>query len=157
MSNRFANQTINGVFDEMKIQLVETNQQLQDALTVREQVFIEEQNFAPEVENDQYDFVAKHIVIYEHEQPIATGRVHVVENTAKLERISVLKPYRGQGIGKMVLEALEKVAQMDGLLKATLDAQTHAQSFYEKLGYYAVSDIFEEHGIPHLVMVKDFT
>ncbi len=140
----------------MKVQLVETEEQMQDALSVRDQVFVKEQKFAPEVEYDMYDSIADHIVIYVQGKAVATGRIRNLENTAKLERIAVLRDYRGKGIGRMVIDALEEVAQTKGFIKVKLESQAHAQSFYEKLGYHAVSDVFEEHGVPHLVMIKEF-
>ena len=36
-----------------------------------------------------------------------------------------------------------------------LNAQKHAQGFYEKLGFLTVSDDFLEEGIPHVAMRLD--
>lgn len=36
----------------------------------------------------------------------------------------------------------------------TMHAQTHAVAFYERLGWSAQGDVFDEAGIPHVVMLR---
>lgn len=129
-------------------------QEMELAFGIRKKVFVEEQGVAEEVELDEHDKYADHVLVYSMETPVATGRVRNVEGVAKLERICVLQTHRKYGIGKAVVEALESIARERGFAKAKLNSQTHAESFYQKLGYTAVSDIFMEEGIPHLTMIK---
>jgi predicted GNAT family N-acyltransferase len=52
------------------------------------------------------------------------------------------------------MNALEALAKEEALPKLKLHAQTHAEPFYNKLGYETTSDVFMEADIPHVVMIK---
>jgi len=129
--------------------------ELHAAFNIRIAVFVEEQGVALEVELDEHDAYADHVLVYFDNQPVATGRVRIVNDTAKLERICVMPSHRKYGIGKAVVQALEEIAKEKGLRKAKLHGQTQAMPFYEKLGYISASDEFMEEGIPHKLMIKD--
>ncbi|UOY92183.1 GNAT family N-acetyltransferase [Ectobacillus sp. JY-23] len=138
----------------MNVQFVTTEQQLQDAFTVRKLVFVEEQGVSAEEEYDVYDEIAKHVVLYDENTPIGAGRMREVEDVGKLERICVLSSYRGKGAGRLIMDALEELAAAQQLHKVKLHAQTQAEAFYQRLGYQTISDVFMEADIPHVVMVK---
>lgn len=59
------------------------------------------------------------------------------------------------GYGKRVMEAIEQMAVEDDFSLAILDAQCHAESFYQQLGYLR-EDIepFFDAGILHVRMRK---
>ncbi|MEH7416999.1 GNAT family N-acetyltransferase [Neobacillus drentensis] len=130
------------------------------AFHIRKKVFVEEQGVQLEDEFDEYDTLAghcEHILVYYNEQPVGTGRIRVVDGLGKLERICILKPYRKFGLGKMIIKALEEIAEEMGVSQVKLHGQTQAEGFYQKLGYLTSSNIFMEDGIPHILMVKDLT
>jgi len=127
----------------------------EDALHVRRLVFIEEQNVPEEEEIDEFEQESLHFVLYDDEKPVAAGRLRFIdEGVGKIERICVLPSYRGRGAGRMMMKAIEQHAKTTGASKVKLNAQTHAEPFYQKLGYETVSDIFMDAGIPHVAMVK---
>ena len=72
----------------------------QDAKFIREQVFIIEQNISEQDEWDDQDLISQHFVVYDNDQPIATARL--LKNNS-VGRVAVLKPYRGQGIGHLIM------------------------------------------------------
>jgi len=72
---------------------------VQRAFTVRSIVFIGEQRCPYREEFDGLDADALHILGEEDGEPIAAGRIRSVEGSAKLERIAVLAPARGRGLG----------------------------------------------------------
>ena len=80
---------------------VTTQEQLEAGLNIRKTVFVEEQNVPVEEEIDQYDVLspdAHHILIQDGQEMVATGRlIYYKKDTAKLQRIAVLKPYRVNG------------------------------------------------------------
>jgi predicted GNAT family N-acyltransferase len=126
-----------------------------DALLVRRIVFIEEQHVSEEEEIDEFEQEATHFVLYDDGKPIGAGRFRIVDHgLGKIERICVLPQYRGRGAGKLIMKTIERFAKQQGVPKVKLNAQTHAESFYQKLGYKTVSDVFMEAGIPHVTMVK---
>lgn len=139
----------------MKIKLITTKQELEKAFEIRKKVFVEEQKVSIEEEFDKYETSCEHILAFNTNQAIATARLRVVDNIAKLERICVLPLYRKEGIGKKLIKALEEIALNKQLKKAKLHAQTKAQSFYEKLGYKVVDKPFVEAGIEHILMIKE--
>ncbi len=49
---------------------------------------------------------------------------------------------------------LENIARKKEVSKAILHGQTHAENFYNKLGYQRKSEMFMEKGIPHFLMEK---
>ncbi|MGM0882827.1 MAG: GNAT family N-acetyltransferase [Bacillota bacterium] len=141
----------------MQIKRVTTEEQLEDAFSVRKTVFVKEQGVADEVELDEYEDISDHVVIYDENKPVGTGRVRIVEDTAKLERICVLASHRKHHLGKAIMNELEAIAIEKGLTKAKLHGQVQAAAFYEKLGYETASDVFMEENIPHVKMVKDLS
>jgi predicted GNAT family N-acyltransferase len=127
------------------------------AFTIRKEVFVEEQGVPSEDEFDEFDKLnedSEHILVYYNERPVGTGRVRWIDGFGKLERICILEPYRKLGLGKVILNALEGIAKEKEVLKVKLHAQTHAEGFYEKLGYQTSSSTFMEDGIPHILMMK---
>ncbi len=140
----------------LQAQIVQTDEQLRDAFSVRKQVFVEEQHVSAEEEYDQFEEVATHVVIYDEDVPIGAGRLRIVDEIGKMERICVLASHRKKGVGKIIMNSLEAYAKEKSLPKLKLHAQTHAEVFYKMLGYETVSDVFMEADIPHVVMIKEF-
>lgn len=138
----------------MNLVIASNEKHLEDAISVRRIVFIDEQNVPEEEEIDQYEEEATHVVLYEADQPIGAGRFRVVDGFGKVERICVLADYRGTGAGKAIMEGIEKLASGHDVSKLKLNAQTHAENFYKKLGYETVSEEFLDAGIPHVTMIK---
>lgn len=139
----------------MNIQIVETDKQLEQAYHVRMVVFVEEQKVPPEEELDAFDQEAIHFVGYQKNMPIAAARLRFIEGYGKLERICILKPFRGKSFGKQLMQEMEKVIYNKGYLEARLNAQTQAEQFYMRLGYRTISSEFLDAGIPHVTMIKE--
>ncbi|MGI6677784.1 MAG: GNAT family N-acetyltransferase [Dehalobacterium sp.] len=127
------------------------------ALQIRTEVFVKEQGVPLEVEIDEFDKLnggAAHVLIYQNDQAVGTGRILFMEEYGKLGRICILPSFRKFGLGKEIVKALEDIALEYGLEQVCLHGQTQAEGFYRKLGYQTVSDEFLEEGIPHVLMVK---
>lgn len=123
------------------------------AHTVRRRVFIEEQDVAEEIEMDGNDDTATHVVLTDDGESVATARLRFPDDTtAKIERVAVVPALRGEGLGRRVMDAAESVATERGATVAVLHAQLRVREFYERLGYEAVGEEFEEAGIPHVEM-----
>jgi predicted GNAT family N-acyltransferase len=121
----------------------------QDAKLIRTQVFICEQGITEADEWDDQDLISQHFVIYDQDQPIATARL--LENNS-VGRVAVLKAYRGQGLGQMIMLEIISYAQKQRRSVLTLSSQVHAISFYEKLGFTVQGNSYDECGIPHIEM-----
>ncbi|MEK4245648.1 GNAT family N-acetyltransferase [Psychrobacillus sp. FSL K6-2684] len=144
----------------MKSNKITSQEDLKKAFAIREEVFVKEQGVPLEDEFDQFDTLAgdcQHILVLIDNVAVGTGRLRVVDEFGKLERICILPPYRKLGLGKVIVKALEDVAKELKVSKVKLHGQSHAEGFYTGLGYKTTSDIFMEDGIPHILMTKEFT
>lgn len=142
----------------LTIRIVQSAKELEDAYHVRRDVFVMEQKVPVTIEMDDHDRIALHFVGYAEQRPVSAGRMRFIDNYGKLERISVMKPFRGKGYGKQLIQEMEKVAKEKGYTQTKLNAQTHAEEFYRNLGYQTISkEPFMDAGIPHLTMIKDLT
>ncbi len=119
--------------------------------SIREAVFVREQKVPVELEWDGSDARCAHVIAYvEDGQAVATGRLLP---DGHIGRIAVLKAWRRHGIGSRVLQTLIDTAKANGIATCALNAQTHALSFYERHGFVAQGEEFDEAGIPHRHMV----
>jgi predicted GNAT family N-acyltransferase len=140
----------------LNVIIAETDQQLEDGFHVRREVFIKEQHVPEEEEIDGYEEEATHFVLYDDQaQPVGAGRLRTIStDVGKIERICIMKQARDTGAGKLLMESIESFAHKVGVHKLKLNAQTHAEGFYERLGFKTVSERFFDAGIPHVTMVK---
>lgn len=132
-----------------RVQSGHWNKLEQEAKFIRKQVFIIEQNIPEEEEWDDQDMISDHFVVYDQDQPIATARL--LQNNS-VGRVAVLKAYRGQGIGRMIMLEIIRQAHQQDRKFLHLSSQVHAISFYEKLGFSIQGDAYDECGIPHIKM-----
>lgn len=73
----------------------------------------------------------------------------------RLMQVAVDTVYRGEGVGRELVKYAEKRAKEAGYSQIVMHAMLSVVGFYEKLGYHAEVDIFDEQGITFLKMVKD--
>jgi predicted GNAT family N-acyltransferase len=117
---------------------------------VRHAVFVEEQHVPEDLEWDEADERAYHVLAFDDEGvAIGTGRLRL---DGQIGRMAVAREWRGRGVGGAILAALLELARKEGCTVVRLHAQTHALDFYKKYGFTAVGDEFDEAGIPHRAM-----
>lgn len=117
---------------------------------VRRAVFIEEQNVPEELEWDEADDCAYHVLATGVEgNAIGTGRL---KPDGQIGRMAVAKEWRSRGVGAAILQTLLELARKEGCSAVRLHAQSHALRFYARFGFVAVGDEFDEAGIPHRAM-----
>lgn len=119
------------------------------ATPIRFKVFVDEQRVPAEEELDELDAVSLHAVITLDGEPIATGRLCP---DGRIGRMAVLKEFRGEGFGGLLLSALIEAARDQGHQEVFLHAQCQALGFYESLGFVAKGPVFSEAGIDHRLM-----
>ncbi|MBE8596708.1 GNAT family N-acetyltransferase [Xenorhabdus sp. BG5] len=126
---------------------------IQQAFAIRKQVFTDEQGFDAEIDIDEYDDIALHVVVFDGEKPIGVLRgIQKDNNILKVGRVAVLRHYRGQGIGRKVMEFIKDFGRKNNIETIILSAQCHAQPFYESLGYQTQGEIYLEEGAEHIFM-----
>ena len=117
---------------------------------IRRIVFIVGQSVPQEDEWDGRDEEAWHWLASDTEgRPIGTARLLP---EGQIGRMAVLEEYRQLGVGVCLLQAAVAKAREEGMTQVFLHAQTHALSFYERNGFVAEGDEFDESGIPHYMM-----
>ncbi|RQG98769.1 GNAT family N-acetyltransferase [Natrarchaeobius oligotrophus] len=137
------------------VRLVADETERADALAVRHEVFVEEQGVDADLEYDDHDGDAVHFVAYDGDEPVGAARLReLADDRGKVERVAVRNERRGEGIGRLLMDELERRAESLGLSTLVLHSQTHAAGFYDRLGYERHGPAFEEAGIPHVEMRK---
>lgn len=136
----------------------ETEAQKKKAFSIREEVFVVEQQVEASDEFDEYEEESHHFVaLDEHDEPIGSARWRFTEKGIKLERFTVKKVLRGQGLGaeivQAVLEDISKHAKPGTFLY--MHSQLAAVPLYAKFGFQKKGDQFDECGIMHYLMWKN--
>ena len=124
----------------------------QEAKDIRIKVFIKEQGF----ENvfDDIDQISSHIVVFDETKPVGTCRFFKENNHYTIGRVAVLKEYRNQHIGNLLLKSAEKeIKKLNGDL-IVVHAQVRVSPFYENQGYIQFGQIDDDEGVPHMWMKK---
>lgn len=80
-------------------------------------------------------------------RPLSTSRV-------QLRQMSVRPDRQSSGVGRFLIEYCETNLRERGFRAITLQARVTAVPFYEKLGYEAIGEIFEEVTLKHQEMTK---
>ena len=118
---------------------------------VRETVFVREQKVPLELEWDGLDDQCLHMLAEDRDgNPIGTGRLLP---DGHIGRMAVLREWRRRGVGSALLRALMEEGRKQGFETMILAAQIQAMPFYEKAGFVAEGDVFDDAGIPHRNMV----
>jgi predicted GNAT family N-acyltransferase len=129
---------------------------LRDALDLRRKVFVEEQGVPPELEVDDEDGAAVHLVAIIGERVVATLRITPMESADRIGRVAVQRELRHKGIGGRIVEHATRLILEKGERDAVLHAQVQTVDFYRRLGYREEGEIEMDAGIPHIWMRKKF-
>lgn len=121
-------------------------------LSIRHEVFVAEQGVPIELEEDDQDPLAFHLLARTPlGEPVATARLLP---DGHIGRMAVRARFRRQGVGSELLSRLIEHARRSGLRGVFLDAQCSAEPFYQTHGFLPEGAIFEDAGIPHRRMRK---
>lgn len=135
--------------------LVTNDGELKAAFAVRTQVFVDEQGISADLELDEHDSEALHMVVKDGDKVIGTARVlFLANNQAKLERMAILKPFRCKGIGRRIISFLSEELRNRQVEQVVLHAQYPVVAFYESCGFEKSGSPFWEAGIKHIKMQR---
>lgn len=135
-----------------------TNNELYAILRKRFTVFIMEQGVIGE-DLDDYDQKALHLYgVDEKGQVVAYTRIFgpgVKYAQAAFGRVLTAKEVRGAGIGKELMRrTLVVIEERFGKVPVKISAQAYLLKFYNELGFKQVSEVYDDHGLEHIDMVK---
>jgi predicted GNAT family N-acyltransferase len=122
---------------------------------VRGIVFLDEQRVSYREEMDEHEHAAIHILGEIDGEPVAAGRIRFLDAFAKLERLAVRKPYRGNGYGDQLMRFAMEVARDRGFSKFRLNAQVAVRDFYARHGFQVCGENFMEANIEHCPMIRE--
>lgn len=121
-------------------------------LAIRETVFVDEQGVDPKLEYDGLDDDCLHYLAFAEGKAVGTARVRLLDDKIKIQRVAVLVPMRGTGLGAALMRAIMDDLARDPAAEGRfffLSSQVQAIPFYEKLGYEVCSEEYPDAGIPH--------
>jgi predicted GNAT family N-acyltransferase len=139
--------------ETLKVEQVSWRNEKSKLRHIRTTVFVEEQQVPEELEWDEYDEKCIHVLASINNEFVATGRLL---ETGQIGRMAVLKPNRKQGVGSKILEKLLLIAESSGLETVFLNSQVDAIGFYNRFGFKEEGGVFDDAGIPHKRMTKQF-
>ncbi len=140
--------------------------QMEAMFALRQQVFIIEQD-CPYPDIDGKDQQAYHLLAWSeghsdkpsNKRLIATLRVfesyHQYQNMASIGRICTHQSVRKDGVGRLLVsKAIEFIEESYPGKGIQIGAQFYLKKFYQGLGFEQISDIYDEDGIDHVLMLR---
>lgn len=132
--------------------VITTPEDLNKAYQLRTEVFVREQHVPIELEMDELDKVATHVLCVENQEVVGCGRIILDGSIAWIGRVAVKKSFRKLGIGRQLMVYMMKLAIEKGATIISLHAQLQVVDFYQKLGFYSHGKTFMDAGIEHIEM-----
>ena len=118
--------------ERFEVSMVRTLDEYQKAMAIRALTYLGEQDCPYDEEYDGNDLCASHVLAYLNGQPIATLRLRWFSGFGKIERVSVLPPYRGSGVVKVMLAAAMEVSARKGYRRMLAQIQTRLWPLWSK-------------------------
>lgn len=138
---------------KVTVKRVTGDAELARAYAIRIRVFVTEQGVPREIELDEDDRRAIHLLAMVGDRAVGTARVVLHHGAAKIGRMAVLKSYRRRGIGAKLLGRALTAARRLKPRRIYLHAQVAVSAFYQRMNFHPVGGIFDEAGIPHVKMI----
>ena len=151
----------------MRIQQVDSLAGIARVHALRWQVFVDEQGVLPAEEldgRDELDSSVHLIAVDDDGLDVGTARLLTDDDepgVVRVTRVAVLQRVRGQGVGRLLMAELERIAYaehaIDGRVRVELSAQETALPFYAALGYRIGTERYLDARMWHRDAVKVLT
>ena len=123
------------------------------ACALRREVFVIEQQIPEAEEFDAQDLTARHLVALSEGRVAGTLRLIAEAEMVRIGRVAVAQGFRGRGIAAAMMRFAMAQEAAAGRTRFRLDAQVDKVGFYERLGFVAHGEPFDDgSGIMHLAM-----
>ncbi len=160
-SKHFTDTKIHGMSMKVNFYLKDfnhlTKQELYELLTLRQIVFVVEQN-CPYLDNDGLDKDGLHL-LGKSESNVLVAYVRILPPGLKYpEAVAITRvvndpSVRGKGIGREIMRyAVKTVGDNYPGKDIRISAQYYLKSFYESFGFQVEGETYLEDGIPHIQM-----
>ncbi|WRT63123.1 uncharacterized protein IL334_000026 [Kwoniella shivajii] len=142
------------------VRVAETSEDIQRCMNIRKEVFIYEQGYDIRIETNEDDAESTHFLLLLGDNQ-AIGTVRVINSNGQLGRFAILKPYRGLGLGRPMIQAVHDYVQSEGGKEVWCQSQAgdptnggvDATGFYRRLGYVNRGGRYMKEGTEHQDMV----
>lgn len=132
--------------------------ELYDALQLRSEVFVVEQNCVF-LDPDGKDQCSWHLLGYADNRLVAYTRLvppGAVYAQVSIGRVVTSPSFRKFGAGKELMhQSIEAVYKIFGKQPIKIGAQLYLKDFYQSFGFEQKSDVYLEDGIEHIYMIKN--
>ena len=95
----------------LEFKFVKTQNELESALDIRRNVFINEMGVPESIELDELDTLGspcEHVLVLYNSKPVGTARCNLISDSElKIQRFCFLPQHRKNGFGKRLLEFIE--------------------------------------------------
>ncbi|HEY4944342.1 MAG TPA: GNAT family N-acetyltransferase [Rhizomicrobium sp.] len=125
----------------LKVVVAHTSLEVEHARAIRAAVFMAEQNCPFAEEFDGNDHTATHLVGYMEGEPAATLRLRYFGTFVKIERLAVLKRFRGHSVADEIVNAALEFCGRKGFRKGYGHPQLRLLSFWEQYGFRRIESV----------------
>ena len=126
----------------MKITIGNSSELISKAQTIRNQVFVLEQNIPQSLDLDGLDESSSHALATKEDTLLATARLTPDDyGNAVIARVAVVKEYRGSGIASKIVKALISHAREIDVNSIEIHAHEYLRAYYEKFGFEYIQDV----------------
>ena len=126
-----------------------TNEELEAYYDLRYRVLRQPLGQPKGTEKDDYEPISYHFMAVDDETGEVVGVVKLYEKSpgeGQLSHMAVAENRQGQGIGRIMVEAVEAKAREIGLKTVGMTARENVVGFYEKCGYRIMELSYVLHG-----------
>jgi len=113
--------------------------------SLRNKINVLELRTPSQIEFDEKDHDAQHIIVLSNDQAIACGRL---TRSGVISRICVLPAFRSLGVGANVLAGLVDLAKQAELTTVRISAKLDTLDFYTQYGFKPEGNVFMHAGLP---------
>ena len=93
-----------------------------------------------------------HFGLYAGDQLVSVVSVFSSGTVYQFRKFATLNPFQSKGYGSMLLSYIIEFISHEGGARLWCNARVSAMGFYDKFGFKATDQYFEEHGIDFVIM-----
>lgn len=148
-----------GVFGEhymaIQFQLIDfSSDYYQDACQLRDVVLRRPLGMKLSLQDTKNDHLGIHLAGFDADLLMCTAILYQNDAVVKITQVAIDSAYQAQGIGRQLMAFAEVSAKNLSAVRCYCHARLTVKAFYQAIGYQPQGEIFEEIGIPHIVMQK---
>lgn len=102
---------------------------------IRKKVFCEELNMEEKSISDFYDEFAFNAVLFDDDRPAGTGRLIFKEGKYFIDKLCVIKEFRGNSYGDLIIRMLVRKAVTIGAEKTYANIDRKYKKLFEEIGF----------------------